>query len=372
MHRREFLQTAGWGIALSAANVWAWEEKSDQQAKFAELVRSVREKYKLPGMAAAVIRGNQVLAAAVSGVRHVEKPDPITTEDRFGIGSCTKRMTALMIARVIDSGKLSFETTLGEVLPDVKMRDVYRKVTLSQLLTFRGGIQPYLNFQGPPAQNVLSKLTGTPGEQRLAFVSHVLPEEPVAEPGGERHYSNASYAVAALLAAQRTGKEWEALMQEQVFRPLEMTRAGFGRPANADHPNEPWLHTNGTGPGRLGQPAAVSNAPYRPEPDTQPRPLALSAAGSVHCSIGDLGKFVIYELGQMAGGDDPLLSKPTADRMRELFRRPEGTAIRGGSPFLSAGYTLWPSRKIAAAAMVNAGGAAAACDAIFDAVKGEL
>jgi len=224
---------------------------------------------------------------------------------------------------------------------------------------------------GPEAQNVFSKLTGTPDEQRLSFVSHVLQEEPVAAPGSERHYSNASYAVAAFLAAKRTGREWESLVEEHVFRPLEMTRAGFGRPSNADHPNEPWLHSNGTGPLRPGQPTAISNEPYRPEPENRHIPLALSAAGSVHCSIGDLCKFIVYEL-HGAGGNDSLLSKATAARMQELFRRREGASIRGGSPFLSAGYTLWPSRKAAAAVMVNAGGAAPACDAIFEAVAAEF
>jgi CubicO group peptidase (beta-lactamase class C family) len=372
MHRRSFMQVVGSGIALSATNTWAAEAGTDRQRKFAELVRSVREKHKLPGIAATIIRDDRVVAAAVSGVRHVDKPDLITLEDRFGIGSCTKRMTALMIARVIDRGKLSFETTIGEVLPDVKMREVYRKVTLAQLLTFKGGIQPYLAFMDPPAREVLSKLTGTPAEQRGAFVAHVLQVEPITEPGGERRYSNASYAVAAFLAAKRAGREWEALVEEHVFRPLKMTRAGFGRPSNADHPNEPWLHSNGTGgPQPAGKPAAASNAPYRPQPENHHTPLALHAAGAVHCSIGDFCKFIIYELQQTAGGNDPLLSKPTAARMRELFRRSDGATIRGGSPFLSAGYTLWPNRKTAAAAMVNAGGAAPACGAIFEAVKAE-
>src|SRR5687767_3435986 len=114
MQRRRFMQVAGWGIALSAAKTWAWDEDSDAQKKLAELVRSVLEKYKLPGMAAGIVRDDRMVAAAVSGVRHVDKPDLITIDDRFAIGSCTKRMTALTIGRVIDGGKLALETTLGE------------------------------------------------------------------------------------------------------------------------------------------------------------------------------------------------------------------------------------------------------------------
>jgi D-alanyl-D-alanine carboxypeptidase len=255
------------------------------------------------------------------------------------------------------------------------MRDVYRKVTLAQLLTFQGGIQPYTMIAGPQAQALFSNLKGSLTEQRLAFVRHVLNEEPAAEPGTGRNYSNASYAIAAFLAARRTDQEWESIMREQVFGPLGMTRAGFGRPSNADHPNEPWLHTNGAGLRQKGKEKgkqkSASNEPYRPQPENVPEPAAMVAAGGVHCSIGDFCKFVAYEL-QSANGRDVLLKKETADRVRALFPRPDGTNLRGGSPFVSAGFNLWPSRNLAAVAMVNAGGAEQACTEIFERVNAGL
>jgi CubicO group peptidase (beta-lactamase class C family) len=395
MRRREFLQLAGLGVTLSAANAWARAEEPDQQQWLVDLVHAVREKYKLPGMAAAIIGEEGLVAAAVSGVRHVDKPDLITLDDRFLIASCTKTMSQLTIARVVDAGKLTFQTTIGEVLPEMEMRDVYRDVTLGQLLTFQGGIQPYMNFLSSEAERLFASFKGTVAEQRRAFVRHVLSEEPVATPGSGRNYSNASYAIAALLATTRTGRDWESLVTEHVFRPLGMTRAGFGRPSNAQHPNEPWLHTNGTGPGladeppgkkagpkktggpkttgpgllRRKQPAPVSNEPYRPQPEDMQERVALAAAGGVHCSIGDFAKFVHYEL-QTLTGKDPLLTPATAAEMREKLgiSRREGVGIRGGSTYVSAGYILWPSRKLAAAAMVNAGGAAQACTDIFNAV----
>jgi hypothetical protein len=66
---------------------------------------------------------------------------------------------------------------------------------------------------------------------------------------------------------------------------------------------------------------------------------------------------------QAATSRDPLLTPATRAELREklgLSRR-EGVGVRGGSTNVSAGDILWPSRKLAAAAMVNTGGAAAAC-----------
>lgn len=43
-------------------------------------------------------------------------------------------------------------------------------------------------------------------------------------------YSNLGYMVAGAMAEKKTGKSWEALMQEKLFKPLGMTSAGFGFP----------------------------------------------------------------------------------------------------------------------------------------------
>jgi CubicO group peptidase (beta-lactamase class C family) len=89
-----------------------------------------------------------------------------------------------MIARVIDSGKLAFDTTLANALPNIAMRDDYRNVTVAQLLTFRGGIRAYTQI-GPKETPILFQLKGSPAEQRQQFVTHVLQEEPVVKPGTE-------------------------------------------------------------------------------------------------------------------------------------------------------------------------------------------
>jgi CubicO group peptidase (beta-lactamase class C family) len=289
----------------------------------------------------------------------VGRDDKIRVEDRFAIGSCTKRMTAAMIGRVIDAGTLTFDTPLGDALPDVRMRDAYREVTIAQLLTFTGGIQPYTQI-GPKLTPIVFETEGTPAERRERFVAHVLQEEPVAEPGTERVYSNASYVVAAFVASRRTGRRWEALLEEEVFRPLRMTRAGFGRPRSKERPNEPRQHIQGE---KGYEPA--------PEEGRQADPgVVLAGPGGVHCSIRDFAEFAAYELAA-ARGHDPLLKPATAKRWQELSRGEpvEGRPVRGGTPWLTAGYVLWPSKNRAAAAAVNGGSAFAACQAIFKAVE---
>src|SRR5687768_2324500 len=49
-------------------------------------------KHGVPGMVAAVIEGDRVVATGVAGVRKRGRRDKITLDDRFHIGSCTKTM----------------------------------------------------------------------------------------------------------------------------------------------------------------------------------------------------------------------------------------------------------------------------------------
>jgi CubicO group peptidase (beta-lactamase class C family) len=321
------------------------------------LLEQKRKEFGLPGIAAAVVRGNQIVAEGVAGVREVGKADKLALDDRFMIGSCSKIMTARMLGRLADAGKLALDGKLGELLLDVPMREEYRDVKLIQLLNFRGGIQPYTRI-GPRVTPFLFELKGTLPARREQFVRHVLMEEPIVKPGTEERYSNASYAVAVFVAAHLTKREFEDLIREQIFAPLAMKHSGFGRPRDLEHPDEPKPHVK-------------QGSVYTPEPpiDRQVEGI-LAGAGHINCSIRDLAKFAAYDLAG-ARGNDPLLKHATADRLQPELKA-ERAADRvefGGAPWLTAGYMLMPGKNVAMVAAVNGGGAEKACEAFFEAVK---
>src|SRR5512138_3098142 len=70
------------------------------------------------GMAAAVLRGERIIAQGAAGVRKRGTAERITLDDRFLLNSCTKAMTGTLVAMLVEQGKLSWTTTLSELFAD--------------------------------------------------------------------------------------------------------------------------------------------------------------------------------------------------------------------------------------------------------------
>jgi CubicO group peptidase (beta-lactamase class C family) len=128
----------------------------------------------------------------------------VTIRDRFHIGSCIKSMTAPLAAMLIEEGRLRWNTTVAEVLPELKgkINPAYEPVTLEQLLTHRGG---YPTEPPPAAWKRAWQRHGTTTEQRRKLIRAVLDQPPQATPGTRFIYSNQGYAVAGAMLEKITG-----------------------------------------------------------------------------------------------------------------------------------------------------------------------
>jgi CubicO group peptidase (beta-lactamase class C family) len=250
-----------------------------------ELLEPIRKKHDLPALAAAVVNSKGVVALAAVGVRKRGEEVRVTPGDQFHLGSDTKAMTATMIASLVESGKLTWETTLEKALPELapSMAAELRKVTLVQLLTHHSGLRKDLKggwWQIPRK--------GTTREQRKAALKLALAEKPVHAPGTKFLYSNLGYVVAGAMAEEAAGETWETLMEKQLFRPLGITTAGYGAMGRPGKVEQPWGHDE------KGQP--VEPGPLGDNPPV------MGPAGRVHCSLGDWGKFIADQLRGARGG----------------------------------------------------------------------
>jgi CubicO group peptidase (beta-lactamase class C family) len=242
----------------------------------------------VPALAGAIVEGNALVALGADGVRELGREVRVSTEDVFHLGSCTKAMTATLIARLVEAKELRWESTVASVFTDLapKMDPRWREVSLEQLLTHRAGAPADLDAGG--LWKRLRESEAEPREQRRMLLEGVLTRPPVEPPGTAFLYSNAGYAIAGAMAERATGKAWEDLMRKQLFEPLGMESAGFGPPGKPGKLGSPVGHDRGGKP--VGTGAKADN------------PAAIGPAGTVHASLADWGRFVAAHLNGERGG----------------------------------------------------------------------
>ncbi len=249
---------------------------------------------KAPGMIAAIISSEGVIAIGSAGERKAGSGIAFTTNDVVHLGSCGKAMTATMIATLVAEGKLSWDTKLIEAIPELKnkIHAGYKNITLWQLLTHRAGLP----------KNPIDELAHTNleiKERRLSLLKDNIIFAP-ANTVGEWYYSNFGYIIAACMAEQVTGLSWETLIKERLFEPLGMTTAGIGDPLKNNSTDQPWGHKKSW----IGNRWKPSRAYYNE---------AISPAGRVHCSIEDWAKFISLQL----PGDNTFLDRTILNKLIE-------------------------------------------------------
>lgn len=313
--------------AMSASPTVLSNVETATAVQISGILADIVSKYGIPGITASVVVGDQVLTGA-AGVRALGAAPKVQVDDRFGIGSTTKAMTATLAGVLVDQGRIRWDSTISELFPELRstMQPEYRDVTLEQLLQHRGGI-----VADEDASEALGELVASyDGPARLArqvLLPDILKERPVVAVG-EYSYSNGGYAVAAAMMERATRSHYESLMNRHIFRPLGIKSATFDpQVSNPTNPKQPIGHLpDGT-----------------PAPGDRP-PLAylgkfLRPAGAdLRMNVSDWSKFVRVHLGQRVNGRH-LVRPATLVRLHQavpLLDAPSGVGYSMGWLVVSA------------------------------------
>lgn len=249
-------------------------------------VRSQIQKWKVPGVAIAVVQNGKVLYSRGFGLRDVKRELPVTPKTMFAIGSISKSFTALSMGILNDEGKLDWDTPVRHYLPDFEMYDpvTSERITPRDLITHRVGMA------GHDLVWYSSDFSREDLVHRLRFLqsNHDF--------RSRYHYSNLLVTTAGYLAGKVSGQSWEDLVRQHVFEPLEMKSSNFSvldSQKSSDF-SLPYREYEKTG--------AVSEVPFHPL-------SAIGPAGSINSNIEDMARYAIFQLGEGKVGERQLVSK---------------------------------------------------------------
>lgn len=263
-------------------------------------IDAIRNQYQVPALGGLIAR-DTVIKRYIAGVRKWGDSTLATVDDKFHLGSCTKAMTATLIAIFVERGQLKWESTMAQIFPELvpQMNSSFKNVTVDMLTSHRSGITADIGaINNGDLWAKLSDPQLDPMVGRQMLVATVFSQPPATTPGSTYEYSNINYMIAGAILERITGISWEIIITYELFCPLAMNSCGFGAPGdpNAIVPDQPWPHQ------------VANNIPVPIKPDFHgDNPPSLGPAGTVHCSMADWAKFGKLHVDGFNGINTPIL-----------------------------------------------------------------
>jgi CubicO group peptidase (beta-lactamase class C family) len=135
------------------------------------------------------------------------------------IASCSKWLTAALVMRLVEEGKLSLEDSIGKFLP-VFTKNKKGNIKVKHCLSHTTGIQgEQITIASLMARKKYSSL-----EEE---VNEIALKPKAAKPGDQFFYGSIGINIAGRIIEVITKKDFESNFQERIAKPLEMKNTSF-------------------------------------------------------------------------------------------------------------------------------------------------
>lgn len=266
-------------ILVSAHTAGAQTKTQAKQIKeFDAYVENARKQWGAVGLAVAVVKDGQVIFEKGYGVKELNTTDAVDTHTLFAIGSTTKAITATCMGILVDRGKVNWDDHVIDYLPEFQLYDpfVTRELTIRDL---------FLHNSGVGNTDFLWSWMTIDGDEVLRRMRWV---EPTYSFRAGFIYQNIFYLAAGKVIEKISGKTWYDFMNDEIFKPLQMTET-VPRLQDIKSPNKTKPHMTVNGKMAVIEDLSADN---------------IGSAGSVWSSISDIAKWTqcMLDSGKYKGG----------------------------------------------------------------------
>lgn len=266
-----------------------------------------------PGAIATLYRDGR-LTTISAGVSNVRNPAPPRANDHMRIASVAKAFSGAVALNLVQTGKLSFDSTISEVLPDLPR--AWAKVTLSELLNHTSGVPDYTRSDGFVKQ---AKTDPRGYVSPMKVIGWVRRDPLVFRPGSKYEYSNTDNIVVGLMVEAVTGDSYADALQRIVFNPAHLAQTSLATKLKMP---TPFIHGYLTAAGEEPEDASELL-----------NPSGAWASGAIVSTPRDLNAFIRADLGLKLFG--------RAEQVRQMHWWVGGESSPPGPGKNSAGLALF-------------------------------
>jgi beta-lactamase class C len=258
-----------------------------------QMIRELMHDTGIPGASVAIVRDTTVIFQQGYGVKSAGGTDSVTERTVFRIGSVSKCFAAMLTAILVEEKVLNWDDPVVKYLPDFQLKspEYTQQLTLRHLLSHTTGL-PYHTY----TTLVEDGMTLPDMIARLKDVN----DGPV---GKLYSYQNVAFSIIGEVIHAATGKTYEQMLEEKVFRPLAMREASASYEGILYHPNVAHPHLRRH---RQWKEIAISDKYYNVAP-----------AGGINASILDMTQW----MQAMLGNRPHVISRASLDTLYKPFVR---------------------------------------------------
>ena len=285
-------------IAFSSA--FAEEPSLQMTADYETFFRQLITDRDYPGAAFAIVSRDRILRIATAGHTTAARKHPINEQTTFRLASVSKPFAAELVGLLVEDGTLNWNDPVIRYVPGFKINGDVSQIRIQDLLGQSTGLMPHaydnLLEDGKSMDSIWKKMSD------LSYV---------CDPGKCYGYQNSVFSLVDPVVEKVTNLDYGTLVEQRIFKPLDMTTASVGFDEFINNPNHAEPHAR-----RKGQWKTVP---------VQPNYYRAAPAAGVNASILDMSKWVQAQLGRNPDILSPEmlenLSRPRVKTRRELYRK---------------------------------------------------
>ncbi|MBP6299789.1 MAG: beta-lactamase family protein [Arenimonas sp.] len=233
-------------------------------AALSDFVTASMKQLNIPGASFALVENGKVVFEGGFGVREIGKPNKVDANTLFMVASNTKGMATLLLAEMVDAGKVSWDEKVTNVYPSFRLGndETTSQVLIKHLVCACTGL---------PRKDYEWLFNTTPDTTATETFTQLANTMPTSGFGEVFQYNNLMASAAGYIAGHlvypdmELGAAYDLAMQEKVFGPLGMkdTTFDFAR-ALAGNYASPYAYTIDSTIGAVQMKPNYAVYPYRP------------------------------------------------------------------------------------------------------------
>jgi CubicO group peptidase (beta-lactamase class C family) len=189
----------------------AWLDERAARGEFSGVVLLRRD-------GATVLEHAAGLASRAHGVRN-------TMTTRFAVASVAKWPLAVTVMRLAERGELDLQAPLVDLLPAGQLPTaVTPDLRLHHVLSMSSGLANYIDEDDDTWAQFEAVIASLPGRGRrpVDLVDAIRDVPANRPPGAAYEYSDTNFVLVGLAVEAVTGREWSAVLADEVLRPVGM------------------------------------------------------------------------------------------------------------------------------------------------------